>query len=151
MRSLYDLYPAFDIDVKAEQTALVQAKALIWQHPIYWYTVPGLLKHWFDKVLVRGFAYGEGGTALQGKRCLWVPTTGGPEGSYAEGMMHARPFADYVPVVEQTAKFCGMHWERPFVVHGSHQVTQTQLERIAVDYRERVEGWLHRLAEEDAA
>ena len=44
---------------------------IVLQHPLYWYSVPGLLKHWFDKVLARGFAYGAGGRELVGKR--WVP------------------------------------------------------------------------------
>ena len=53
LRSLYELYPGFDIDVPAEQAALSRAKIVIWQHPTYWYAPPGLLKHWFDKVLLR--------------------------------------------------------------------------------------------------
>ncbi|HSC89460.1 MAG TPA: NAD(P)H-dependent oxidoreductase [Polyangiaceae bacterium] len=149
IRALYDLYPSFDIDVEAEQQALTEARGLIWQHPIYWYSPPALLKQWFEKVLVRGFAYGPGGTALHGKECLWAPTTGGPFDSYRPGALHGRPFADYVPVVEQTARFCGMGWREPFVVHGSHQVTQTQLERLALDYRERVEKWLAELERTD--
>ena len=51
VRSLYDTYPTFDIDVRAEQDALTRARVIVWQHPIYWYTVPSLLKHWFDHSL----------------------------------------------------------------------------------------------------
>src|SRR5688572_14060703 len=61
IRSLYDLYPTFDIDVSSEQKALRGAQVVVLQHPMYWYSVPSLLKHWFDKVLARGFAYGQGG------------------------------------------------------------------------------------------
>ena len=85
VRSLYDLYPDFDIDVGAEQDALARSQLILWLHPFYWYSVPGLLKHWFDKVLERGWAYGNGGTALAGKHCLWVPTVGGAEDTYAAG------------------------------------------------------------------
>ena len=42
--------------------ALGAARLVVWQHPLYWYGVPALLKHWFDKVLAYGWAYGEGGT-----------------------------------------------------------------------------------------
>ena len=62
---------------------------VVWMHPVYWYSVPALLKHWFDKVLALGWAYGEGGTALRGKHCLWVPTTGGDEDDVRAGG-HAR-------------------------------------------------------------
>ena len=48
--SLYDRYPDFDIDVPAEQAALERAQLVVWMHPVFWYSVPGLLKHWFDTV-----------------------------------------------------------------------------------------------------
>lgn len=140
VRSLYDMYPGFDIDVPAEQAALEGASAVVWQHPTYWYTVPGLLKHWFDKVLLRGWAYGEGGTALSGKRCLWVATTGGDDLAYSEEGMHRRAFDAYWPVIEQTAVFCGMLWEEPLIVRGVHQLGDAELDEAARKYRKRVEG-----------
>src|SRR5689334_974242 len=88
VRSLYDLYPDFAIDVEAEQSALERADALVFQHPLYWYTAPALLKLWFEKVLTLGWAYGRGGDALRGKRCLWAVTTGGDEFAYSEDGMH---------------------------------------------------------------
>ncbi len=91
-RSLYDLYPDFSIDVPSEQAALLRASIVVWQHPIYWYTAPALLKLWFEKVLLVGWAYGRGGTALRGKKCLWVPTTGADERGYSAQGEHAFPF-----------------------------------------------------------
>ncbi len=37
IRSLYQLYPDFNIDVAAEQAALARADLVIWQHPMQWY------------------------------------------------------------------------------------------------------------------
>ncbi len=142
VRSLYDLYPAFDIDIEAEQTALSAAHTIVWQHPMYWYSVPGLLKHWFDKVLARGWAYGEGGTALQGKRCLWVTTTGGDDQAFHPGGMHAHPLAAFVPPIEQTARFCGMAWLEPLVVRGAHKVSRSELNAQGAVYRRRLEALL---------
>jgi hypothetical protein len=73
LRSLYDRYPDFDIDIAAEQRALVNARLIVWMHPMFWYSVPALLKHWFDKVLAYGFAYGDGGTALRASTCCGCP------------------------------------------------------------------------------
>ena len=50
VRSLYDLYTDFDIDIAAEQAALKRAELVVWLHPVYWYSVPALLKHWFEPV-----------------------------------------------------------------------------------------------------
>ncbi|MEO7760665.1 MAG: glutathione-regulated potassium-efflux system oxidoreductase KefF [Betaproteobacteria bacterium] len=141
VRSLYDLYPDFDIDIAVEQDALARAQLVVWLHPLYWYSVPGLMKHWFDKVLERGWAYGETGTALQGKHCLWVPSVGGPEDTYAQGRTNLLPFKHYVGPVEQTARYCGMEWEEPFVVFGALTITDDGLADYARRLRVRIGGW----------
>jgi glutathione-regulated potassium-efflux system ancillary protein KefF len=142
VRSLYDLYPGFDIDVPAEQAALARASAIVWQHPMYWYSVPGLLKHWFDKVLARGWAYGDDSFALEGKRCLWVTTTGGDEHAFTAAGMHGHAFEAFVPVIEQTARFCRMRWEEPLVLRAAHRVSEAVLEEGAQRYRARLERLL---------
>ncbi len=138
IRSLYERYPDFDIDIDAEQQALLRARLVVWLHPFYWYGVPALLKHWFDTVLVRGWAFGEGGTALHGKQTLWVTSTGGTAAAYAPEGMHKRPFADFIAPIEQTAKFCGMHWLPPLVVHGAHSESNAVIQAAAQALRSRL-------------
>lgn len=150
VRSLYDLYPTFDVDVSAEQRALRAAHVVVLQHPMHWYSVPSLLKHWFDKVLVRGFAYGPGGKALWGKSCQWVVTTGGDQHAFGSHGMHGRPLSDFSPVVEQTARFCGMHWEDPLVVYGAHRLAEDELSRMAGVYRDRLSAFASRRPFRDA-
>jgi len=141
VRSLYDLYPDFDIDIPGEQDALARSQLIVWLHPLYWYNVPGLLKHWFDKVLERGWAYGDGGKALHGKHCLWVPTVGSERETYADGRANLRPFASYVDPIEQTARFCGLNWEEPFVVFGALSISDAELARKAAGLRARLEAF----------
>ena len=138
VRSLYQLYPDFDIDVAAERKALEGAGLVVFLHPIYWYSVPAMLKQWFDVVLVKGWAYGEGGTALAGKPCLWAVTTGGDEQAYTPQGRHGRAFADFAPVVERTARYCGMRWLEPFVAHGAHLVDEAALREAAQRLRDRI-------------
>jgi glutathione-regulated potassium-efflux system ancillary protein KefF len=142
VRSLYDRYPAFDIDVPDEQAALERSGIVVWQHPIHWYSVPGLLKHWFDTVLLRGWAYGDGARALKGKRCLWVATAGGDDDAYSTAGMHGRAFEHYMPVIEQTAVFCGMRWEPPLILQGVHGLSDDELDAYAKKYRERLRDLL---------
>jgi glutathione-regulated potassium-efflux system ancillary protein KefF len=146
VRSLYDLYPDFDIDVRAEQAALYAADVIVWMHPVYWYSVPGLLKHWFDQVLVHGWAYGEGGNALRGKRCMWVVTTGGDEAAYSATGMHEQPFANFIPPVAETARFCGMHWESPVVIHGAHLIDEAGLAARGRQLATRLQAWMKHAA-----
>ena len=58
IRNLSALYPTFQIDVKAEQEALLKHQEVIFQYPFYWYNMPAILKHWFDEVFTYQFAYG---------------------------------------------------------------------------------------------
>ncbi|GGC77494.1 NAD(P)H-dependent oxidoreductase [Chelatococcus reniformis] len=82
-------------DVKAEQAKLLWADVLILQFPLWWYTMPAILKGWVDRVFAYGFAYGVGehserhwgdrfgeGT-LAGKRAMLIVTAGGWGEHYA--------------------------------------------------------------------
>src|SRR5258708_17492353 len=47
-------------DVGAEIEKLQWADALILQFPLWWFTMPAILKGWVDRVFVYGFGYGVG-------------------------------------------------------------------------------------------
>ncbi len=139
VRSLYELHPDFAIDVDAEQAALTLADVVVWLAPFYWYGAPALLALWFEKVLTHGWAFGEDATALHGKTVLWVTTTGGSPTSYGPRGVHEHPFATFVPPIEQVARFCGMTWAEPFVVHGAHHRTEAELAELGTKLRARIE------------
>jgi glutathione-regulated potassium-efflux system ancillary protein KefF len=140
VRALYDLYPDFDIDVAAERAALDAADLVIWLTPVHWYSVPALMKHWIDQVLAYGWAYGPNGSALRGKAAWWVTSAGAMPADYSATGVHGRPFADFVAPLEQTARFCGMRWLAPYVVHGGHDNSMGQVSASCG-------GLLQRLAE----
>ena len=127
VRSLYDLYPDFDIHVPAEQQALQAADVVVFLSPVYWFTVPGLLKHWFDTVLLHGWAYGHGGSALRGKTAWWVASAGAPASDYSASGGHGRPLHEFTPVVEHVVTYCGMRWHPPFVVHAGHHASPADM------------------------
>lgn len=141
VRSLYNLYPDFEIDVAAERAVLERSGLVVFLHPLYWYSVPGALKHYFDVVLTKGWAYGEGGGALAGKSCLWATTTGGDAPAYTAGGRHHHEFAQFVPPIEQTLRYCAMHWLEPHVVHGAHELPPEALAASAGAFRERLVRW----------
>lgn len=136
-RDLYDRYPDFDIDVEAEQKLLESARLVVLQHPIYWYSMPALLKLWIDDVFALGWAYGEGGSALTGKDLLWVATTGGDTSAYVPDGPHGHPFGDFIHPIQQTAAFCGMRWLDPIIVHDAH-ADRGHVAASGALYRERL-------------
>jgi putative NADPH-quinone reductase len=116
---LYAEYPAFEIDIDREQQRLLAHDVVCFQHPLYWYSTPAMLKEWQDLVLEHGFAYGYKGTALHGKLFFCAITAGGAEAAYcAEGDNHFT-IRELLHPLEQTAQLCGMTYLPPFALFGA--------------------------------
>ena len=135
VHDLYEAYPDFHIHVGHEQQLLVDHDVVVFHHPIFWFNIPALLKEWQDLVLEHGWAYGTEGTALQGKKLLSVITSGGREELYRKEGYHKRAIAEYLIPIDQTAHVCGMDYLPPFVVHGTHMITEQEIARYGEDYR----------------
>lgn len=141
VRDLYALYPDYDIDVAAEQAAAAAAKLIVLLHPIQWYSMPALQKLWLDEVLTYGWAYGHGGTVLQGKDLWLVATTGGPESSYHPQSYNRYFFEAFLPPYEQTAALCGMRFLPPLVLHGAHRAGEAEVAQHVAVFRERLRSY----------
>jgi len=139
IRSLYERYPDFNIDIAAEQQALSRADLIIWQHPMQWYSVPPLFKLWLDKVLSHGWAYGHGGTALRNKSVLWAVTTGGDEHHFTIGSHPG--FEVLAQPLQATALYCGLNWLPPFAVHSTFICDDETLQAKARHYKQRLLEW----------
>lgn len=142
IRSLYQLYPDFSIDIAAEQAALSRASLVVWQHPMHWYSVPPLLKLWIDKVLTHGWAYGENGKALHGKDLLWAVTTGGGEQHFQLGDHPG--FSVLGQPLQATAIYCGLRWLTPFTLHSTFIRDDKTLAQQAQCYKQRLIDWLEK-------
>ncbi|MBO9154826.1 NAD(P)H-dependent oxidoreductase [Chitinophaga sp. GCM10012297] len=134
LRDLYEVYPDFDVHPDTEQQILQKHDVIIFQHPLYWYSGPALLKQWMDLVLEHGWAYGKEGVALKGKYMLQVISTGGNEHAYSPEGHHGHPVKQFMLPFEQSAKLCNMEYLSPFVVHGTNQLTELQLDEYAERY-----------------
>jgi NAD(P)H dehydrogenase (quinone) len=56
------------VGVRAEQVRIERAASLILVYPVYWWSMPGLLKGWIDRVFANGWAYDEGADGKLVKR-----------------------------------------------------------------------------------
>ncbi len=140
-QDLYSSYPDYAIDVPREQDALVSAKLVVLLHPIQWYSMPPLQKLWLDDVLTYGWAYGDNGTALQGKDLWLVATTGGPEDSYHPQSYNRYFFDAFLPPYEQTAALCGMRFLPPLILHGAHAGGRAAIEKHAETFVQRLQSY----------
>jgi putative NADPH-quinone reductase len=133
---LYAEYPTFDIDVEREQQRLLDHDVIVFQHPVYWYSSPALLKEWQDLVLEHGFAYGAGGTTLQDKILLNAVTVGGARDVYSRDRGYRLELRDFFAPFEQTALLCRMRYLPPFVLYAAgHAVEDGRLTTHIDDYR----------------
>lgn len=135
VRHLYDLYPDFHIDVKAEQVLLHNHDIIVFQHPFYWYNAPSLLKEWIDLVFEHGFAFGKHGNALKGKKLLTATSTGGTREAYHEKGHNHFSMSQFLAPFEQTARLCKMDYLPPFISHGSLLIEEEQIKIAADDYK----------------
>ena len=96
VHDLYAHYPDFFIDIPREQELLMAHDVIVFQHPLYTYSCPALLKEWLDRVLSRGFASGPGGNHLSGKYWRSVITTGARRQTKAELENHAKAYGEWL-------------------------------------------------------
>ncbi|MFQ9623099.1 MAG: glutathione-regulated potassium-efflux system ancillary protein KefG [Enterobacteriaceae bacterium] len=135
VHDLYAHYPDFFIDITHEQELLRQHEVIVFQHPLYTWSCPALLKEWLDRVLTRGFASGAGGNQLAGKYWRSVITTGEPESAYRRDA-HRYPMNDILRPFELTAGMCRMHWMSPIIVYWARRQSPDDLKSRARAYRD---------------
>jgi len=122
VHDLYATYPDFFIDVSAEQERLIEHDIIVFQHPLYMYSCPALLKEWLDRVLSKGFAFGLR-TALKGKVWRSVITTGGKKEAFDKLGYNKYPLEEILQPFELSAALCCMHWIEPLVLYWARNVS----------------------------
>ena len=140
VNDLYEAYPDLDIDVAREQQLLTAHEVVVFQHPFYWYSTPAILKEWQDLVLEHGWAYGHDGHALEGKFLMSAITTGGGEDAYRRQGVNKFTMRELLAPIEQAARLCGIEYLPPFVIHGTHQLTDRKIGEHGRDYRRILEA-----------
>jgi len=132
---LYATYPDFFIDVQVERQRLLAHDVIVFQHPLYMYSCPALLKEWMDRILAKGFAFGNK-SALEGKVWRSVITTGGNIEAFGEKGYNRYPLKEILQPFELTAALCRMKWVDPLVLYWSRNVSDVERYQHAEDYRQ---------------
>jgi NAD(P)H dehydrogenase (quinone) len=111
---------AFSPDIIAEIQKVKEAELVLFVSPIWWFSVPAILKGWFDRVLAMGVAW-DGGKIyenglMRGKQAMLVMGGGGPTQYYQENGKHkATPVQILHPINHGTLAFCGFDVHEPYV------------------------------------
>ncbi|PWI33788.1 glutathione-regulated potassium-efflux system ancillary protein KefG [Vibrio albus] len=132
---LYAHYPDFFINVKHEHELLLSHDIIVFQHPLYMYSCPALLKEWLDRVLGKGFAFGKG-CALKDKYWRSVITAGGAKKAFGASGYNRYPMEEILQPFELTAALCQMHWIEPLVLYWARHASTAELQEHARLYRQ---------------
>lgn len=124
---MYQAYPDMDIDIEYEQNLLEKHDVIIFQHPFFWYSTPSILKEWQDMVLQHSWAYGSIGNALKDKLFLVVTSTGGSREAYSPSGHNRFTIKQLLAPIEQMVTLCKMTFLPPYVIHGTHSITQEEI------------------------
>ncbi|KAM3099862.1 NAD(P)H-dependent oxidoreductase [Phormidesmis sp. 146-12] len=139
-------------DIEVEQQKLLWADAVIFQFPMWWFSMPAILKGWFERVYAYGFAYGVGvheGTRwgdrygegkLMGRRTMLSITVGGRLPHYIERGVNGAMEDLLFPIHHGILWYPGMDVLPPFVVYQADRLTAEQYETVAQDYQQRLEN-----------
>jgi NAD(P)H dehydrogenase (quinone) len=126
-------------DIAAELDKLLWADLVILNFPLFWCSVPAILKGWIDRVLVSGVCYGglrfydRGG--LAGKRALLSFTLGGQDHMFAdEASVHGDWEPMLRPLQRGTLAYVGMSVLPPFAAYHVPYVSQDAREGILRQY-----------------
>lgn len=122
-------------DVAAEHAKLLWADLIILQFPIWWGSMPAIMKGWIERVFSVGTVYGRGTYALEGKRVL-VSATGSAWEEYAEGAAFVTN--ELAHVFKNMLAFPKFQVLEPFYAFGAGQLDDEGRAALLKQFRERV-------------
>lgn len=137
-------------DVADEQAKITWADAVILQYPLWWFSVPAILKGWLDRVLAAGWAYrvmdpadpkrslryGDGN--LTGKRGMIICTTGASAANMSPRGVSGDIDDLLFPINYGIFWYTGMSALPPLVMHGTNRVSEEDYQRLQARLAERL-------------
>lgn len=124
-------------DIKEEQRKVEEADLLIFQFPLYWFSVPAIMKGWMDRVLTQGFAfslekiYNRG--VFKDKKAMLSFSTGAVESMFRPDGINGDINVTLWPLQNGTLHFCGFKVLAPQIfwcpVHSPPDVRAAMLDR----------------------
>ncbi len=145
----------FSPDLKGEFEKIAWCDLMIWQFPLWWFSVPAILKGWVDRVFAMGRAYGKGQAyekgVFRGKRAMLSITTGGLGEAFTEERdplrelreghgFHGDIYGILRPVQRGILRFTGFEVLRPNIVYGPVRLTDEERRQNLDAYAARLRG-----------
>lgn len=135
----------FTPDIQAEIDKLLACDLLILQFPLWWFSVPAIMKGWIDRVFVNGTVYGAGGKrfdngGLKGRKAMLAFTTGCfPDMMEPDGLLGQRDVILW-HLQHGTFGYGGLQVLQPFVGFSIQYTDEAQRKAYLDAYEARLRG-----------
>ncbi|WP_175776038.1 NAD(P)H-dependent oxidoreductase [Burkholderia anthina] len=139
-------------DIAREQDKLKWADAVILQFPLWWFSMPAIMKGWVERVYAYGFAYGVGEHSdrhwgdrygegsFAGKRAMVIVTTGGWESHYSARGING-PIDDVLfPIQHGILYYPGFDVLPPFVLYQTHRMDAVRFDATRAALGKRLDA-----------
>lgn len=118
-------------DVQSDLDALLHADLLVLSFPVWWFSLPAILKGWIDRVFVMGAVFGGDygvfdQAALTGKRAIVLATTGGASASFTPGGAFGDIDEFFFHVHRGMFQFVGYDVLEPVITYGPARLDDTE-------------------------
>lgn len=128
--------------INNEQEKVEWCDLMIWQFPLWWFSVPAVLKGWVDRVFAMGRFYKAGHYyetgIFKGKKALLSLTTGSPADAYLKDGFQGDLNVILKPIQRGILQFTGFSVLRPQVVYGPVRQSPEQNTEALHKWRERL-------------
>ena len=138
-------------DIEAEQQKLLWADTLLLQFPLWWFSMPAILKGWVERVYAYGFGYGVGEHSLQkwgerygegtfaGKRAMVITTTGGWDSHYSARGINGAIEDLLFPINHGMLFYSGFDVLPPFVIYRTGLMAPDRFDRARGELASRLD------------
>jgi NAD(P)H dehydrogenase (quinone) len=129
-------------DIEEEVAKVLWCDVLLVVAPMYWFSIPAVLKGWIDRVFISGLFYGgrriydRGG--MRGRRALLALTLGGRDHMFGEDAIHGPMHELLRPIVRGSLQYVGFDVVAPFLAYHVPYVDDAARRDMA----EQFLGWL---------
>ncbi len=129
-------------DVRAEQAKVAAADVLLLHFPMWWFSMPAIMKGWVDRVFSRGFAYAAGrkydSGHFKGKRAMLCLTTGTAASLYEPAGIDGELKHVLWPIHNGILAYTGFTVLPPFAAWMPARVGAQQRQQYLDDYAQRL-------------
>jgi len=134
----------FAADLQAELDKLLAADLLLLQFPMWWFSMPAILKGWIDRVFAFGAVYDFGRTwengVFAGRKAMLSITASAPEIAFKPDGRNGDMERVLWPIHAGILALCGYSVLPPFIAHGIPFIGEEAMAAELERFRQRLQS-----------